>query len=178
MNERTIESKTANTVLERRTTVEIGEKSYFVAPPSTATIIMLSEAVSRLPHIALDPEKVVDECLAVGKDCRVLGEIAAILILGAKNCVTERKRVLVKGKRYLFGLIDTRVYEVTLSDPKKELAEEILEECSPRQLFNVISHILGQLELSDFFGLTTFLTEINLLRQTKVEKRTTASGLS
>lgn len=169
MTENNIETKVSNTILENGITVQVGQQTYEVAPPSTATIILLSEAVSRLPHTVLNPEKVVEECLSIGKECRVLGEIAAVLILGAKNCIRTKKTVLIKGKRYLWGLVDTRRYKTYISDPKAELAEEVLNECSPKQLFEIVSNIMKELELSDFFGLTTFLTEINLLRQTKVE---------
>lgn len=169
MTENNIETKVSNTILENGITVQVGQQTYEVAPPSTATIILLSEAVSRLPHTVLNPEKVVEECLSIGKECRVLGEIAAVLILGAKNCEKKKKCVLIKGKRYLWGLIDTRRYEYEYTYPKEQLAKEILNECSPKQLFEIVSNIMKELELSDFFGLTTFLTEINLLRQTKVE---------
>ena len=163
-----VETKASETVLEKPFDIQVGQKTYTVAPPTTATIIMLSEAVSRLPHIALDTEKVVEECLSVAKDCAVLGEMAAVLSLGAKNCQPVKKRVLTGGKRCLWGLIDTRRYSEEVFDPVQSLKEEILRECRPSELFDIISKVLATLELSDFFGLTTFLTEINLLHQTKV----------
>lgn len=82
---KTIEQTVAETILEQPFEVKVGEKSYQVASASTATLILVSEAISQLPHIALDTEKVVEETLSVAKDCRILGDIAAILILGAKN---------------------------------------------------------------------------------------------
>ena len=87
---KTIEQTVAETILEQPFEVKVGEKSYQVASASTATLILVSEAISQLPHIALDTEKVVEETLSVAKDCRILGDIAAILILGAKN-ITEEK---------------------------------------------------------------------------------------
>ncbi|MFK2385903.1 hypothetical protein ACIXN7_20500 [Bacteroides fragilis] len=88
---KTIEQTVAETILEQPFEVKVGEKSYQVASASTATLILVSEAISQLPHIALDTEKVVEETLSVAKDCRILGDIAAILILGAKN-ITEKKK--------------------------------------------------------------------------------------
>ena len=82
---KTIEQTVAETILEQPFEVKVGEKSYQVAPASTATLILVSEAISQLPHIALDTEKVVEETLSIAKDCRILGDIAAILILGAKS---------------------------------------------------------------------------------------------
>ena len=55
-------------------------------------------------------------------------------------------------------------------DRKAELTRELLETQSPRELFNLTARLLKRMQIADFFGLTTFLTEINLLRQTKVEE--------
>lgn len=171
MNEKTIEQMVAETVLEKPLEIKVGEKAYQVAPASTATLILVSEAISQLPHIALDTEKVVEETLSVAKDCRVIGDIAAILILGSKN-ITEKKKVpQIKEKRYLCGLI-RRPYTVeieTTVDKKAELARELLEEVSPRELNLIVSQILSRMQIADFFGLTTFLTELNLLHPRKVE---------
>lgn len=160
MEQQMIEQKAAETILEKKVSVNIGEKTYEVASPSVATLIMVSEAVARLPHVALDPEKVVEECLSVGKDCRALGEIAAILILGAKGCMPQPAE-----KPFLWGLFSLK----GSVSPVEVLQDEILMHLSPSDLFSLITKILGTMELSDFFGLTTFLTEINLLRQKKVE---------
>lgn len=168
---KTIEQTVAETILEQPFEIKVGKKSYQVASASTATLILVSEAISQLPHIALDTEKVVEETLSVAKDCRVLGDIAAILILGSKN-ITEKKKVpQIKEKRYLCGLI-RRPYTVeieTTVDKKAELARELLEEVSPRELNLIVSQILSRMQIADFFGLTTFLTELNLLHPRKVE---------
>jgi len=171
-----IEKKVAETILEKPLTVFVGNTSYEVAPPSVGTLIMVSEAVSRLPHTKLDADNVLEECLSVGRDCTELGEIAAILILGAKKCRQSVGRRLVSGGRYFYGLIDTRRWKET--NAVEELTREVLENCSPRQIFDIITRILGTLELSDFFALTTFLSGVNLLRPTKVEKEAIASGHS
>lgn len=169
MIKESIETKTADAILQKPFSLQIGQRSYEVAPPSVATIIELSEAVSRLPHTTLRTDRIVEECLSVAKECRPLGEIAAILILGAKGCYPKTETVLKSGRRYLWGLIDTRKYEKVTTYPMRDLAKEILEDCTPSQLLGAIQHILGKLELSDFFGITTFLSEINLIRPTKVD---------
>ncbi|MCC8155482.1 MAG: hypothetical protein LIP01_15645 [Tannerellaceae bacterium] len=46
---KTIESKVADTILERKMKLEIGGKYYEVAPPTTATLILVSELVAQLP---------------------------------------------------------------------------------------------------------------------------------
>ena len=163
MNEnKTIEQKTAAAILEKPVEIVIGGKTYQAAPPSTATLILVSEAVSQLPKIALDAEKIVEETLSVAKDCRILGEIVAILILGAKNITETKKTPQIKEKRYLWGLI-------RVINRKEALAREVLEELSPRELNNTVTSLLSSMNIADFFGLTTFLTEVNLLHQRKVE---------
>lgn len=59
--EKTIEQKAAETILQTPVEVKVGSKTYMTAPPSTATLILASEAVSRLPHVVLDPKNVVEE---------------------------------------------------------------------------------------------------------------------
>lgn len=162
--EQNIETRVKGTVLEEPVTVVIGQKTYNVAPPTVATLILASEAVSRLPKITLDPEKLVQECFFVAKDCRVLGEVAAVLIHGAKPADIQRRTPLSRIKQAVRRLFNNKRTE------KDILTDEILATLSPTDLFQVISKILSTMQLSDFFGLTTFLTEVNLLHQTKVEE--------
>ncbi|MDO5305577.1 MAG: hypothetical protein Q4E87_08400, partial [bacterium] len=108
-----------------------------------------------------------------------IGEIAAILILGAKGLTVTVKEWMVFEERRVFGLLRReKTVEVERTvDRKAELAKELLEEHTPSELFTIITKVLATMELSDFFATTTFLIEINLLRQTKVvENPTTASG--
>ena len=124
---KTIEQTVAETILEQPFEVKVGEKSYQVASASTATLILVSEAISQLPQI--------------------------------------------KEKRYMCGLIRrpyTVEVEITI-DKKAELAKELLEDVSPRELNLIVSQILSRMQIADFFGLTTFLAELNLLHPRKVE---------
>nr|UWG77753.1 MAG: hypothetical protein [Bacteriophage sp.] len=61
-------------------------------------------------------------------------------------------------------------------DRKAELAQELLEELTPAELYDLTVTVLQRMNLTDFFGLTTFLIEINLMRQTKVETEATVPG--
>ena len=54
-------------------------------------------------------------------------------------------------------------------DRKAELAKELLEDVEPKALNLIVSQILSKMQIADFFGLTTFLTELNLLHPRKVE---------
>lgn len=153
---KTIESKVAKTILQKPEIIKIGNETFEVAPPSTATLILLSEAVSKLPDYKLDEDRLLTEVLATAQDCKPLGEIGAILILGAKRINTKRKLFRIKSE-------------------KDRLAQKLLTDLTPRELNEVIAKILQSMEIGNFFGLTTSLTEVNLLRQTRGVV-TTASG--
>ena len=174
MEERTLEQKAADTVLQRAAKVKVGGKEYEAASPSIATLVLVSEAVSRLPRRKLDGDILVTECLDVAKHCRPLGDVAAALILGARQygeTIPEPKKGLLTRFSGLFHK------EGRTPETKGEaLSREILETYSPRQLYDLVAMLLQRMELADFFAVTTFLTEVNLLRRTKVENGTTASG--
>lgn len=175
--ETTIEQKVAREVLQQPEDIKVGDKTYKFYPPSTATLMLASEAISQLPQVKLNEEHLVEEALYAAKDCRKLGEIVAILILGAKHLTETVKAPQAKEYRLLWGLIRfkrTRVVERVI-DRKAELAKALLEELTPRELHNLTSQMLLRMQVADFFGLTTFLIEINLMRQTR-EVGTTASG--
>lgn len=168
MKRQTVESKTAGAILQMPEEVTIGRKSYSVPPPSIATLILASEAISGLPAVRLDTKNVILECLYVARDCRVLGEVMATIILGAKNLKGTRK---VVEKRWWGLFRKQREMEV---DKREELAREILEEMSPEQMSGLMARMLGGLQPAFFLGITTSLIEVNLLRRTRTE--TTASG--
>ena len=166
---KTIEQKVGDAVLQRPKEININGRHFTVAPPSVSTLILASEAISLLPQVQLDKAKIVEEVLFVAKDCRMLGDIAAILILGAKGL----KETVTTKRKYFFGLFTRSVNETV--DRKEELSKWLLEELDTAQLNKLIFELLKDFNLGDFFGTTTFLIEINLLRPTKVVE-TTASG--
>ena len=170
---KTTEQKVSDTILQKPIEVSVGGKKYTASPASTATLILVSEAISLLPHAKLDPERLVEDSLSIAKECRPLGDIAAILLLGAKNLTGTVKTRQKTEKRRLWGLLKyTEEIEVEqVIDRKAELARELLDDLSPRELNNLVVMLLQKMELGDFFGLTTFLTEINLLRPTKASGR-------
>lgn len=176
--EKTLEQKAAETILQTPVEIKVGDKTYHTAPPSTATLILASEAVAKLPHVVLDPKNVVEESLSIAKDCRALGDIVAIFILGAKNLKEKVRVQKTREERYLWGLLKREVIEEVeeVIDRKAELAQELLECLTPSELYNISVTVLQRMNLTDFFGLTTFLIEINLLRQTKVGTEATVLG--
>lgn len=175
-NPKTIEEQVAQTILQQPDEIQIGGKTYSIAPPSVATLILVSAGVSRLPHIRLNDNRVMEESLSIAKDCRELGDIAATLILGAKHINDKVESRHTAKKRHIWGLFSTTKIVTTTETKKEQLSRELLEEVTPRELHNIIAQILLKMQVGDFFGLTTFLTEINMMRSTKVVTEATASG--
>lgn len=177
-NYTTVESQVAATILERNIgTIEVDGITYEIAPPSMATLILISEIISTLPIV----EKVADgdriySALHYAKDFKQLGDIAAVLILGAKNLTEKRERIIEK--RRCFGLFRSRKKVVETIDRRAELAKSILLNVRPSLLYDVIIARLKQNEITTFFAITTSLNAANILKPTKAEvvNSTTASG--
>jgi hypothetical protein len=166
--EKTAENKITETILQLPMTIEIGPDTYEVAPPCLATFILVSSEISKLPDVKPDAKNILLESLAIAADCVAIGDIIAILILGAKGL---KKTVVEKSSRF-FGLIrDERIYE---RDLKAELAEKVLLELSAEKLGDVLGKLLSNLNPAFFFATIDSLIEVNLLRAEK--KKTTVSG--
>lgn len=164
----TIENKVAAAILEKDIAeMEIEGKTYKIAPPSIATLILVSEIISHFPIVEdkVPKEKVLYYVLHYAKHFNALGEMVAVLILGAKGLTDERIETVEK--RYLFGLIRRKQERKIVIDKKTELAKLILENVRPSVLFNVVVKRLNQLEITSFFGITTSLSEANILKPTK-----------
>ena len=118
----------------------------------------------------MNSEDVLNESLAVAKDCRIIGDIVATLVLGAKK-LSETRRCSRKSflGRLIFRNRDT-------DKNMAELSQRLLEDLTPKELNELCARLLSQMQIGDFFGLTSFLQEINLLRPTKEVNETTVSG--
>jgi hypothetical protein len=169
-----IEGRVSETILQKSEEIVIGGETYTMEPPTTATLILASEAIAQLPMVALNGESMVSESLYIAKDCRVLGDIVAILILGAKRLKETKITVRTAVRRRFFGLIreTENVEERTVVDNKAALSEKVLNELTPQEINSLLSKMLSKMETAFFFGTIIFLIDVNLTRATK----TTASG--
>jgi hypothetical protein len=156
--DKTIEQKVADTILQKKETVIVGDRTYTFEQPKASTVIEVSAAVSKMPRTELDDERVASEVLRVGKDCIPLGEIAALILCGTKGALSG-------GIRKFF-----------FERKKKRMTAKILERHTPFELKEMVVLLLKKTDLASFFEVTTFLTEINLTKATKVETETTAPG--
>lgn len=153
MNRKGIESQAADVVFDRQMTVVAGGRTFVLQRPTMATLIAASEVIAELPDRQLDPEKIVTESMAVATSCEPIGRIAAILLLGAR-----------KGKS------SSALKEALWRARTRRYGRELLRSLTPDEMKDLIIGILNGAKVGDFFGLTTSLIEVNLLRRTKAEE--------
>lgn len=166
--EKTIEQKVADAILQKDiASIDINGETYNIAPPSIATLILISEIISTLPIVDKGIEKTqrIYSVLQNARHFRKVGDIVAILILGAKG-LFETKRVEVT-KKYLFGLIKVKKYQDVRVNKMKELSTLILENVRPSVLWDMVIRRLNAHEIGDFFSITTSLSEANILKATR-----------
>lgn len=172
---KTLEQQVCDTILQRKTTsLEIEGITYEMPAPTPATIMMVSAEVHKMPRIQQNPKSILNEALRTAKDCEALGRIAAILILGAKRINENRK--VVKSETCKWNWRKLRF--ITKQEIESELdfvARHILEELTPATINETITKRLMEMQVGDFFGLTTSLSAINILERTK-EVEPTAHG--
>lgn len=147
-----VEKKVADTILQSTFKVELGGVAFDVAPPSTATIIRLSELSTYLPLI--ETEKYLEEVLSKGKEAKAIGDIVALLICGeiAPLRIFNIPSIISHWKR-------NRRY--------KKVRRLALHNITPRNLMILLSKILGRQEITDFFTLIVSLRSANILKPTK-----------
>lgn len=141
----TSEKKIADTLLENSERVVIDGVDYAIAPPTLATLMMISAEVSTLPTFQSDGD-ILKQVMLKAKDCRALARIAAIAILGAKK---------IKAQSF---------YKKNELD---KLTSVIEESCTLSELNMLIANLLLKMQIGDFFACTTSLVEANLLKPTK-----------
>jgi hypothetical protein len=158
----TVEKITCDAILQNPVEIEALGKKYHVAPPSIGTLIEVSKYISQMPAIDVtDDEKAILQALREAKNCEFLADIIAILILGKKNLITEKK--------YLFGIFSRKV------NNQKKLADEILLSMSTDEVNELMISILKMLKVDFFLSILIFLRDVNLLKKTTANE-TTASG--
>ena len=163
---KTIERKTAETILQSPFEVKVGEKSYRVAPPCAATLMMVSALIPEMPEMDIEGNKLY-ESLSFAKDCDVVYKIVATLIIGAKAIRDERNRKPAVGRWF--------------TKPQKSsvdvLAEELKYECTNTEVYDIVSRILTEgMGVNDFFALSASLREISLIQTLRAADGTAVSG--
>lgn len=167
MAQRTIEQMVASAILEKATDkIELGGVVYPIADPSIATLILVSELISTLPVVDKDiPKELrVYSALHYAKDYKAIGDICAILILGAKNLIVTEKKTI---EERILGLFPRKKEVEVITNKQEALSRLILENIKPSTIFDLIIQRLQDMEIGYFFSITTSLSEANILKPTK-----------
>ena len=153
-----LETKTSETVLQKPIEVKVGDEVFLAAPPSFATLIELSRFIPDLAEVkGSTSEDIVMQCLAYAGKSEYIGEMVAIMILGAKGIRPE----VVKKRKWLFIPREEVVY------PQKVLGQKINLELSIKEIFELFVQLLNSLDVVFFSEITTFLRGVNLIKKTK-----------
>lgn len=152
-----IQKRVSDTILQKPTVIVLAGRRYRVAPPTIATLVLVSGTLGQMPDLSLDKGDIMGSVLRNAKDCGGVADICAILILGAK-----------KAGRRRFGIGRTKA---------ERLARRLAETAQPKEMGAAVSAILSGMQIGDFFVLTTFLQGLNTTKPTKVVTDPTASGL-
>ena len=139
----TAEQQTSHTLLERDETIILAGRKYRIAPPTIATLVMVSEDVSSLPSLSIEGD-ILRQVLDNAKDCQAIARIVATIILGAKTI------------RRFTGKIRFKL-----------LTQRIAESCSPQEINVALATLLMQMQIGDFFACTTSLKGVNLTKATR-----------
>ena len=169
-----LEKIVADTILQRASDVLVLDGvEYPIAPPTPATLILVSELVATMPAVNRNAENVLYEVLSTARDLSVVGKIAATLILGAKRIKEQRYITTERNtstKRWSWKKLRYVTDSVTTTEKALEvdyLADRIINEVSNSTLVKLVSKRLKMMEIADFFELTTSLSEVNHLKRTK-----------
>lgn len=151
-----IEQIIGEAILQDTIEIKLRGKVYNIGKPTTSTIIEVSKYVSRFPVIPIlkDEKKELEFVLAYAKDCGMLGNLAAVLLLGKKNMITTKK---------FLGITYKKINNV------KILAEVLLDDFSSEELSLITAEALGAQRVGFFLDTITTLNGANLLRKTKVD---------
>jgi hypothetical protein len=145
-----IKKKVAESILEDKILIKVGKRTYKCDVCSVEAMIRISAMIPE--DVVINPKgNLIDEAFRVAKDCGFLNEIMAVLIIRKTGLFPELRR--------------------------KWMAKYYPCVKSPSEMFADFKQLIGTEEIPNFFALTTFLLETNILKPTRKVEKTTASGL-
>lgn len=180
-----IEQKTAQTILEKATEIQIEGQTYKVAPPRLGTLILLSEQIADIPFEEIEKSHSISDFLKWVKHSRKIAKGLAILILGAENILfsedlSEKETAPKPLEQKIKGFFcKEKNKEREVKKPQDDidwLTEKIICQMEISQMVTTFISLLGQTHIADFFVLITFLKDTNLLNPTRKVNETTAFG--
>lgn len=162
-----IETKTAQTILEKPTEIRIAGQTYQALPPTLGTLILLSEQIADIPFEEFDKGKSMCDFFKLSKHNIRIAKGLAIMILGS-----EKVLYLNKEKPTFWQKIIRKKPQNELSS----LTEKIIHQMPISQMIITFTTLLGQTHVADFLTLITFLQDTNVLKPTREVSQTIAFG--
>lgn len=154
----TTEKKVADALLQREQEITLSGKVYKVAPPSMATLVLVSECMAELPDELFaatgDDVNLTIEALRSARYARPIGKAIATLVLGAKR---------IRRDAFLSRCIHWVRHTSTLDC----LSQKVLESFPPSELSSVFLQLVSRMEVGDFFALTAFLQGLRVTQPTR-----------
>ena len=149
-----IEQLIGEAILQDTKEIVVAGQTYHIGKPSVATVIEASKYISRLPAIPAFKEESdrLTFVLSYAKDCELIGDIAALLLLGKKNMTTTKEFLGIPYKKI---------------DNIARLSSYLLEDFSTEELSLIIAESIGMQRIGFFLTTITILNEANLLKRTK-----------
>lgn len=191
---KTVEQRVSNTINEESTSIVIGGKEYFVAPPTWGTLVKVSEFISKMPEaMNYDSEVPLSEILDRIRNEGYAPAVLATLIVGSKDIRDNKrhierqeviKREIKKVVKHRFGFIPYIANDIVEIKEEKDvdmgseleyLTEVFTHECKVSDVALALNEILQNRSDMAFFLSTT-----NILRgqnRTKPTKETKATAL-
>lgn len=165
-----IEQKVADTLLQKPCLVKAGDKEYTVARPTLATLIEVSRYISQLPiSDKIGKDGIIPFVLANAKDSGpVLANIAAVLIIGAKNM----EKVPEKRNKWHFPWFKKKTKESEV----EKLSRELINNASCQEISAIIIAALSYHSIGFFLTTIISLSGANVSEETKSETEATARG--
>ena len=154
----TTEKKVADALLQREQEITLSGRVYKVAPPSMATLILVSECMAELPDELFaatgDDVNLTIEALRSARYARPIGKAIATLVLGAKRIRRD-------------AFLSRFIHWVRRTSKLDCLAQKVLESYPPSELSSVFIQLVSRMEVGDFFALTAFLQGLRVTRPTR-----------
>ena len=165
----TTEKRVADALLQREQEITLSGRVYKVAPPSMATLILVSECLAELPDELFsatgDDANLTIEALRSARYARPIGKAIATLVLGAKRIRRD-------------AFLSRCIHWVRRTSKLDCLAQKVLESHPPSELSSVFLQLVSRMEVGDFFALTAFLQGLRVTRPTReADSSRTAHGL-
>lgn len=165
----TTEKKVADALLQREQEITLSGKVYKVAPPSMATLVLVSECMAELPDELFaatgDDVNLTIEALRSARYARPIGKAIATLVLGAKRIRRD-------------AFLSRCIHWVRRTSTLDCLAQKVLESFPPSELSSVFLQLVSRMEVGDFFALTAFLQGLRVTKPTReAGNNQTAHGL-